>query len=663
MPHPETSSTRSLPPAADPVGRDDASTPKRRVAGLVVAAGLIACCAALALSALLAPRNLQGLGLPDAGQLTTLGRPVVKAIFELSSVLTVGWLLAAAVLAPPHDGRVDSPGALRGAGMAASVWAVSALLLVPLTISDTTGYRLADVMTVELLSGGVDLIEAARHALISAGFAVAVAVLSVVVRRPGPACGVLVLALAGLVPSALSGHNSQAENHDLATDTMLFHLGGAALWVGGLVALLSLARGRAAHLDVITRRFSAIALVSYILVAVSGVGNALVRFYHLSDLWSTDYGFLILTKTALLGMLGVLGHLQRRRSVRAVVTDGDTGSLLRLTVFEVGFMAATIGVAVALARTASPPQPPVSGLSNIDKVLGYDLVGPGTPWQWLTEWRFDFLFGSAALVAIALYLGAVHRMAAQGGRWPLSSSVCWVAGCLLVLVATSSGIGAYAEAQFSTHMVSVVLLWAATILMLVGRPWQLALQVLPPGEPDVPGSREALGGLLHSPVLRRLVRPPVATVLPVGTFYLLYLTPLYDEMISSHIGQVLMTLIVLAAGGLFFASVLGFGATPAQAQSGSRLVVLLAAGAAFAGLGLLVMGRSTVLGLAQYDSVDAPWVTDLAADQRLGGVVALVGLVLPLLVVAASLRGRPVHTARPRLDRPAPLPPVTARRR
>ena len=65
------------------------------VTSVVVAAVLIAGCVAAALAAIV-PSRTDIPGLPSAGTVTDLLLPAVKAIFDLSAALTVGWLLAAA---------------------------------------------------------------------------------------------------------------------------------------------------------------------------------------------------------------------------------------------------------------------------------------------------------------------------------------------------------------------------------------------------------------------------------------------------------------------------------------------------------------------------------------------------------------------------------------
>ncbi len=204
-----------------------------------------------------------------------------------------------------------------------------------------------------------------------------------------------------LVPLGLTGHSSAGGSHDLATNGLLIHLVAASLWAGGLLALLAHALRGGDHLGLAARRFSLIALWCWVAMAMSGLVNALVRVQP-SDLFSTDYGRLVTAKFVALCLLGALGWRQRRVSVAALQADPrhGRGALLRLTLIEAAIFGLTFGIAVGLGRT--PPPPPPARLPSIPEAeIGYDFDGPPTVARILFDWRFDLIFGSAALVFAA----------------------------------------------------------------------------------------------------------------------------------------------------------------------------------------------------------------------------------------------------------------------
>jgi putative copper resistance protein D len=611
-----------------------------RVTVVALTMTLITGCVAAGLSAVFPSRVLIP-GLPDAPRSTELLLPAVTAIFDLSAAITIGWLLAAAFLVPPQRSGVFDVGgyrAVRAASLAAWVWAASGFALIPLTLSDTLGRPLSLSLDANTLLTTLSVLDNVRAAVIGFFVALLVALLARTVLRPLWALLLFLLAVLCLVPFALAGHAAQSGDHDLATDSMLYHLIGVSLWVGGLLAFLGLARQRIAHLDVVARRFSAMAGVAFAVVAVSGVINAWIRLPYLGDLWTTDYGLLIMLKTALLVTLGIFGYLHRRRTLPSIMTRHDPRALARLATVELGVMAATIGVATALARTATPPARPEVP-SAIADVLGFDLPGPPTFATLMTAWRFDLVFGTGALVALALYLRGVVRLRRRGDSWPVGRTISWALGCLSVLMATSSGIGRYAVAQFSIHMISHMLLgMLAPILLVLGGPITLLLRTAKPAGPQgVPGIREMVTALVHSRFTRFITHPVVVLALFVGSFYALYFTGLFDVMISSHLGHLIMIGHFLVVGYLYYWVIIGVDPAPRRLTYPAKLAVLLAAMPFHAFFGLALMNSRQLMGSDYFQRLALPWINDLVADQRVGGAIAWGATEVPLLVVLIAL--------------------------
>lgn len=611
-----------------------------RVTVIAATITVIAGCVAAALSALV-PSRVAIPGLPDAGALTDLGLPAVKAVFDLTAALTIGWLIAAAALAPPQRSGVFDVGgyrAIRAASLSASVWAVSSLALIPLTLSNTVGRPLSESFGANAVLTGLSVLDSMRGYAIAAVVAALIAIIARFVLRPTWAFVLLAGALAALVPMALAGHSAQSGDHDLAVDTMLYHLLGVSIWVGGLLAFLGLARQRAAHLDVIARRYSTMALVAFIAVAASGIGNAWIRLPYLGDLWTTDYGRLILLKAILLVALGGFGYLHRRRTLPAIRDGGDARPLIRLAAVEIAVMAIAIGVASALARTATPPPTP-NAPSNISLVLGFDLSGSPTFPRLMLDWRFDLLAGTGSVLAAALYLLGVRRLRRRGDDWPIGRTVSWLLGCFSVLMATSSGLGRYAIAQFSVHMMEHMLLgMLAPILLALGGAVTLLLRVLPAaGRDGVPGLREAVLALLHCRLTRFFTHPLIVLPLFVGSFYVLYFTPLFAQLMSSHLGHLLMTLHFLVVGYLFYWVIIGIDPTPRRFPHMAKLGLVLAAMPFHAFFGLAVMSSNTLMAPNYFRSLALPWVPNLISDQHLGGAIAWGAAEVPLLVVMVAL--------------------------
>jgi cytochrome c oxidase assembly factor CtaG/putative copper export protein len=620
-----------------------AGTTRRRavVSPLLAGVAALAGCTAAGIAALSLAAALTATGLPDPGPVTTLGLPFVRAAAEVAAVLAVGSFLFAAFLAPPQSSGVldvDGYRALRLGTVASGVWAVCAALLVPLTISDVSGQPFTahlNPATIWSLASLINIATAWRWTALLAG---AVMLASLPVLRWSWTPLLLAGSLVTLVPLGLTGHSSAGGSHDLATNSLLIHLVAAGLWAGGLLALLAHVIRGGGHADLAARRFSAIALWCFAAMALSGVVNALVRVLP-SDLFTTDYGRLVVAKFVALCLLGVVGWRQRRTGVAALQADPKARrGLVRLALIEAAVFGLTFGIAVGLGRTPPPP-PPIVNPSIPEVAIGYNFAGPLTPARVLFDWRFDLIFGTAAVVLAAVYLSAVLRLRRRGDNWPRGRTLSWLLGCLTLLFATSSGVGRYMPAMFSVHMAAHMLLsMLVPILLVLGAPVSLALRALPAaGRGEPPGMREWLLAALHSRLSRFLTNPVVATVLFIAGFYGLYLGGIFDAAVGSHAGHVAMNVHFLVSGYLFYWVVIGVDPTPRPIPPLAKVAVVFASLPLHAFFAVVLMGTRGVLGETFYRSLHLSWHTDLLADQRLGGGIAWAAGEIPLVIVMIAL--------------------------
>src|SRR5512132_1378600 len=136
--------------------------------------------------------------------------------------------------------------------------------------------------------------------------------------------GAFVCALALLPIPSVAGHaldrGQWPRPLNVAAD--ILHVGAAAVWIGGLLAL-AIGRPRAARrlspeqrarfTAALVPRLSAIALVSVAVIAATGLIRALSELSAVSQLWSSGYGRALLVKTGLLALLVSLGWINRSR--------------------------------------------------------------------------------------------------------------------------------------------------------------------------------------------------------------------------------------------------------------------------------------------------------------------------------------------------------------
>lgn len=619
-----------------------ADTPARgNPSALLVVFGLLAAIVAALVVGLSAAQALVLLGIPDPGALTTYGLPAVRAVSEIATVITIGSLFFAAFLVPPQkSGVLDVGGyrAVRTAGVAATVWAATAALMVPLTLSDTSGQPLTEAIRPENLFSALGQIESALAWAWTTVLALIVALLIRLTVRWSWTPYLLLLSIVALMPAILTGHSASGGAHDMAVNSLALHLVAACLWVGGLFALLVHGWRNGEYTELAARRFSFVATIAFVVMGVSGVINAAVRM-SLDDLTTTTYGRLLLAKVAALIVLGVFGFLQRRRSLTALEADPTSRSaLVRFSLVEGFVMAATVGLAVGLGRT--PPPPPDVAPTIQEVVLGYQLdVEPSFSSLFFGPWRFDLIFGTAAIALAVAYGIGLWALRKRGDSWPIGRTVAWFSGCFVLFVTTCSGIGMYSPAMFSVHMAAhMAMSMLVPVLLALGGAMTLALRALKPaGRNAPPGPREWVLEFMHSPPSRFFTHPIVSSVMFVGGFYALYLGGIFSATVGSHSAHVLMNLHFLLSGYLFYWVVIGVDPSPRELQPVTKLAMVFGSLPLHAFFGVTLMSMGTVMADSYYRSLSLPWNYDLFADQKMGGGIAWAAGEIPLVLVMLAL--------------------------
>lgn len=214
-------------------------------------------------------------------------------------------------------------------------------------------------------------------------------------RRLRPALWAAAAAtLAAMLADVLKSHAAAAASWVwFRVASQLIHLAAAGIWIGGLAGLLlclgplgAEGRGPAA------RRFSFWALIAFAVVGATGLVRALDEVGSWHGLFHTGFGQLIVVKSALFGVLGVLGGRNRFRSVGAA--SDRPGRLLRVGRMELVAMAVVLA-ATAVLQNLNPPRsaavsnsgpnssavtPLVVNTSDFAQLYRLKLtVSPGTP--------------------------------------------------------------------------------------------------------------------------------------------------------------------------------------------------------------------------------------------------------------------------------------------
>ncbi|NKZ07673.1 cytochrome c oxidase assembly protein [Actinomadura latina] len=596
-----------------------------RAAAAAAAAAAALLVAGLVLGGSVTEKVIPGLG--DAGALTRWGLPAARVAMDLLSALTVGALLAAAAFLPFEGGRGatrlsgDATGYLNAASWLAAGWAAAAAATLVFTVADVLGQPAGEVLTGSELSSYVGSLPQGTALMLVVLLAVVVALLARTTTTPAAAFGLLAMAGIALLPAPLTGHSASAANHATATTGVALHVAAVAPWVGGLAIVGVHALLRRDRLPIMAERFSRMALWCYITVGASGLVNVVARLPDPAELATTNYGRLALGKIIAFGVLGWFGWWHRTRTLPAL-QDRKPGAFARFASVEAAVMAATMGLAVALARTAPPA--PAEPESAVRSLLGYDMPPEVTPLRLLTLWQFDLFFAALVAVLGGLYLGAVVRLRRRGDSWPMGRTAAWCVGLVTIVAVTQTGVAKYAPILFSVHMAQhMVLNMLTPIFLVVGAPVTLALRALKPARVRGDrGPREWLTALLHSRYLAFIAHPGIATVIFVVSTFALYFTPLFAAAMRNHLGHIAMMMHFLAAGSLFFWVLLGVDPAPRKLPYPGRLLLLFVTMPFHAFFGIALMSMSQALARGWYGAVDPPWGTTTLHDQHTGGAIA-----------------------------------------
>jgi len=586
----------------------------------------------------------------DPGPLVRFGLPVAKVVVNMAAAVALGGLLVAAFVLPPSSASYDRAVSL--AALGAGVWAVagaSTAFFTFLTVYGepiTLGQRFGEVLWLYLSETDVG-----RAWMTTVGLAALTTVMAVMVRSYALVATTGVVAVAGLWPLAEQGHAAGTANHAIAVSSSFVHGVFAAFWVGGLVVMAIIARAdkpAAEEFHRILSRYSTIALVSFVVVAASGVTNAWLRVGGAAELLS-PYGLLVIAKVSALVVLGAFGVAYRRKLLVSLGSGAKpSGVTHRVIIAEIALMGVATGLAAALARTQTPvPQAPVTQFTHATpaEILTGEVLPPPFEW-WLvaTQWRIDLIWALIVAFGIFFYVAGHLRLAQRGDRWPITRTISWVSGMLLLGFATNSGLALYGTYLFSIHMVTHMLLSMATPLLLVlAAPVTLASRAIAVRKDGSRGAREWILVLVHSRYLAILGHPVVAAAIFALSLIVFYYSPLFEWVLREHLGHQWMIAHFVLSGYLFAQSLVGVDPSPHDPPYPMRLIIVLATMAFHAFFGLSLIYGTGLLAPEWYGAMGREWGLAPLLDQQQGGELAwglgeIPTLVLAILVTYAWAR-------------------------
>jgi putative copper resistance protein D len=538
---------------------------------------------------------------------------------NIAMAISIGSLVFAGFAANDKSAVLRKLLNLASAG--AAVWAIAASVHFVLSFVSVSGAQLSLEQT---FSQGLWVyateIELGISLALNLLAAFAISILALSISSLTATALTAALGLGSLIPLALIGHAAGTANHSLAVNSLGLHLVGIVTWVGGLIALFAIKQEVLGEAKPMVARYSSLALASFVIVGVSGLGSSYVRIPDAAGLLS-PYGQMLFIKVVLLVILGAFGAVYRTRILSRI---SDKGSFFKLALLEIFIMGAAIGMGTALARTA----PPVNQGEFIVPTPAQLLTGEPLPPEltmetFFTQWKLDILWALIALWAIGAYFVAVRRLKARGDSWPIARTISWVAGMLLLIFVTSGSLNVYQEYLFSVHMVAhMFLTMAIPVLLVPGAPVTLLTRAVQKRADSSRGVREWVLWAVHTKYAEFVSHPLVAAANFAASLVVFYFTPLFEWATREHIGHQWMIVHFLITGYLFVQSLIGIDPGPSRLGYPFRIVTLIGVMAFHAFFGLALMGGTGLLLPDWFGAMGRTWGLPPLEDQQSGGAIA-----------------------------------------
>jgi cytochrome c oxidase assembly factor CtaG/putative copper export protein len=557
-----------------------------------------------------------------------------KFLSSIGAFATIGALVAMSFLLLDDKGKISLSGEKIRTYLKISslAWVVGTCGHIVFTLAQILGTPVSGALDATVLRSFLTQITLGQYLAFQALISLIVLVISFKASKILTLIFTLLISIAALVAPVFQSHSTSGGSHTLVIGSLIIHVVGLSLWVGGVLALAFLSQKDRA---IAVPRFSQLALWAAIAVVISGAINAWARL-NFSSAWNSTYAYIVIAKViATIALVG-LGYLHRKNLEKKDSIDWK--SFAKLLTTEAIIMIVTVLMGSWLSSTGSPDRP---GSEKYDAALS--IVGISTPPKPNLSrifWSYepDALMIGILVILVALYVKGVMVLTKRGDKWPVGRTVSFSIGIAVIDFATSGGLGLYAHFSFSIHMIAHMLLgMVAPIFLVLGAPITLALRTLPQGRTaEERGVRGSLLAALHSKLGVFYTNPIVALLIFDGSLFGLYFTNLFADLMQNHIGHLIMNLHFLAAGFLFFFVIIGVDPNPRRIPHLVQMVVLFAAMSIHAFFSVALMSTTTLIDKGYFKSLQTPWLTDLLGDQKLGGSIGWSMGEIPILIALVA---------------------------
>ena len=424
--------------------------------------------------------------------------------------------------------------------------------------------------------------------------------------------------VAALLFVSVTGNVTVGLDHDWATDA-------AVVLTLTAVPLLSLAVGTwLLGTDAAARGYQRVALP---LLLLATAGQAVIAWQQLAGfpILATPFGLWQVTMAVIAALWLASWAL---RAVRGPAPGAGIG---RDVVLAVAYLAAlTAENHVPSPRFLEPQTPMIN-------YLGYEVqIGP-TIERLVTLGRPNLLWVIIVVAAIVWYVAAWLRARRLGRPYPVPRLIAWCAAWLLTLFLAVTGLWEYSTVQYSWHMVvHMTVNMMVPVLAVLGAPLGLIRAASDP-KPGRVGAAAGLDALEASRPWQIMTSPLVAWLLYVGSLFMVYFTPAFSWLMKYHWAHQLMLLFFMATGYLFFDQIIGSDKVGRQLPHLLKLALVISIMPFHAIFAVSILSSRTLIGADFYQTISAPWITDLLAEQNIAGQATWFLGEVPLFLVIAAL--------------------------
>ncbi len=513
-------------------------------------------------------------------------------------------------------------------GRAAQLWFVSSLLMSAANPAFINGAPLGTAVRPD---GWLIYLTASPSGLAWLVTALVALVTSIACYTAKRVPGFAVCWLAGALATvfvAVTGNVTVGLDHDWATDSQAVATLAGVVLSSGAVAVLLAALAGSDPIEAGVRRYHRTVPPLVVLIAA---GYGVVGWQQLAgeSVFAVPAGLPYLIGGACLVVV-LLSWAWRAVRLRTAAA-GLVGSVVP------DLSALIIATAAITAMTHIPPPRFEIEQSLQINYLGYEVNLPATIERLAGLGRPNLLWVTLCLTAIGLYLWGMVRVRRNGGHWPITRLIAWIAGWGLTLYLAVSGLWMYSTAVFSWHMlVHMTVNMMVPLLCVLGGPVGL-LAAASGRSAGLPGPAELLDGLGANRFVRFLLSPPVLWINYIASLFVVYFTPLFAWLMKYHWAHQLMLLHFMVAGFLFFNLLVGPDNSASKLPPIVRFAMLISVMPFHAIFAVGIMMARAVIGEQFYATLAVDWVGDLLADQNVAGQITWFTGEIPAFIAVAVL--------------------------